>query len=108
MKQDYLKKLPEEIEVELFITISIEGWNAGKINVHDFNGAKYNDDQVLLGTQTVKFKIPQNIDVKGEAVKNLEENKKKLQAKHHMELKEIQDKIDQLKAIEYKPELRND
>jgi len=100
-----IEKLPKTIEKEIFITLCISGYAAGKISVGDYNKAEFSsNDDVLLGTETVTFNVPQKVDIKGRAIKNLEDKKSKLQARHHMEIKEVQDKIDHLLAIEYKPE----
>ena len=41
--------------------------------------------------------------MRGEVIKGLEEQKIKVEATANMEMKEIQDKIDSLLAIEYQP-----
>lgn len=99
-----IEKLPKTIVRKMFIVLHIAGWRAGDIGVYGFDSAKDDDNEVLLGTQMVTFKIPQDVDVKGEALKGLRNTKSMLEGKHHMELKTVQDKIDQLLAIEYKPE----
>ena len=100
-----IEKLPKTIELEMFITFKTGGYHAGKISVNDYDASLFSHTEcVLLGSKMVTFDVPQGVDIKGRAVENLEEQKSKLQAKHHMEIKEVQDKIDQLLAIEYKPE----
>ncbi len=46
------------------------------------------------------------IDFIAEQVKRLEKNKEGELAKHHMTMKGFQDQIDNLLAIEYKPEVQ--
>jgi len=99
-----IEKLPKTQTTEIFITLCIGGYRAGELNYRNRDFSTFSDDEILLGTQKVKFNIPQNVDIKGKAIEGLEDQKSKLLAKHHMELKDVQDKIDNLLAIEYKPE----
>jgi len=99
-----MEKLPETVEIEMFITLGIGRYNTGSITALPFNAAKGDDERILLSTQMVTFDIPQDVDIKGKAIEGLEAKKSRLQAKHHMEIKEVQDKLDQLLAIEYNPE----
>jgi len=103
MNNDNLEKLPKTEEKEIFILLDIGEYSAGRLSYLDYDSSKYGDDKILLGTQMVTFKIPQKVDIKGKAVESLEEKKVKINAKFHMELKVVQDKIDNLLAIEYKP-----
>ena len=103
MNNDNLKKLPKSEQKEIFILLDIGSFNAGRLSYADFDASKFGDDQILIGTQMVTFKIPQKVDIKGKAVESLEEKKTKINAEFHMKLKEVQDKIDNLLAIEYKP-----
>jgi len=102
MSKDNIEKLPKTEKKEIFILLDIGGYHAGNLGYSDYDASKYGDNQILLGTQMVTFKIPQKVDIKGKAIEGLEDKKSKLQAKHHMELKEVQDKIDNLLAIEHK------
>lgn len=99
-----IEKLPKTAKQEIFILLSIGGHFAGALHFADYDSSDYDENKILLGTQNVKFNIPQNVDIKGKAIEGLEDQKSKLLARHHMELKGVQDKIDNLLAIEYKPE----
>ena len=98
---DFLKKLPKTITKEIFIHVDTEAYHGPKFYCTDYDASDGMQCYVLLGTQEVTFKIPQNIDIKGEVIKGLENDKEKIQADTHMKLKDIQDKIDNLLAIEH-------
>lgn len=101
---DNLEKLPETIEIELFVTLKVGGsYDIGKINVWGRNISNSNNDYILLKTEKVTFELPQDIDIKGKVIEGLESEKEKIKADFHMELKGVQDKIDNLLAIECKP-----
>lgn len=102
MKVDNIEKLPETVEQEMFIVLNVGGYAAGSLVFADYDASKYDKDQILIAKQNVTFNIPQNIDVKGQVIASLEEEKEKIQAETHMKLKAVQDKIDNLLAIEYK------
>lgn len=104
MSRDNIEKLPKTVTKEMFVTLRVSGYAAGDIQFWDCNVANSGEDFILLTTKKMTVKIPQNIDVKGRVIEGLEAEKDKIQARHHMELKDIQDKIDNLLAIEYKPE----
>ena len=62
----------------------------------------------MLNKKTVKIKLGKvKIDMRGEVIKGLEEQKIKVETTANMEIKEIQDKIDSLLAIEYQPMSKN-
>lgn len=103
MNVDITEKLPKTVEKELFITLVVSGYDVGKIGVWDCNIPKYDSGYILLKKQKVTFKLPQDINVKGKVIESLESEKEKIKADFHMQLKDVQDKIDNLLAIEYKP-----
>lgn len=104
MNTDNIEKLPKTIKTELFITLAVSGWNTGKIGVWDCDVSEGGSEEyILLTTKTVTFKLPQNMDIKGKVIEGLEAEKDRIQADTHMKLKDIQEKIDNLLAIEYKP-----
>lgn len=103
MNKDNIEKLPKTLTKEMFICLGVGGYNAGDLSVLDFNRSVHNEDYIFICTKKVTFKIPQNIDVKGKVIESLEAEKEKLQADFHMKIKGVQDKIDNLLAIEYKP-----
>lgn len=99
-------KIPKQKTLELFILIGIKAWNFNKINLSDYDHSDTlfdrEPDWACLGKTKIKINIPQGVDVRGQMLEKLEKLKKKTLAKHHKELKEVQDKIDSLMAIEYK------
>ncbi len=106
-------EIPTEIEETFYVCICINsewGHNIGRIqtSIYDYSTGKYSsvdDKHVLLATKKVKIKIPKVIiDFRGEIVSSLEAQKEKELAEHHMKMKAFQDKIDNLLAIECKPE----
>lgn len=103
MNMEDMEKLPKTIKKKIFVTLAISGWRAGNIGCWDCDITGSDSDYILLTTQKVTFKLPQNIDVKGKVIEGLEAEKEKIQAETHMKLKDIQEKIDNLLAIEYKP-----
>jgi len=103
-------EIPDEIEKTLYVHICLQSkWenDIGKISVHTFDRSGFDDDDkhVLLVTKKIKIKIPKTtIDFRGELVVGLEAQKEKELAEHYMRMKAFQDRIDNLLAIEYKPE----
>lgn len=100
-----IEKLPKTIELEMFMTMQVDGYRAGDISVQDYDKQGFSSsDHILLRSFTMTFDVPQNVDVKGKLIDSLEELKTETMARHHMEIKNIQDKLDELLAIEYQPE----
>ncbi len=104
-------KIPKTITKKLFITVGVDSWNSNQISILDFDRTKLSKEveYVLLKTQEVTFDLSDaefsdENSIKKEIVKGLEEKKAKIKAETHMKIKEIQDKIDNLLAIEYKPQ----
>lgn len=105
-------KIPSMVEEAIYVCLCIDSeWehNIGRITVstHNYSNPKWSSDEkhVLLTKKKLKIKIPKvTIDFKGELVDKLEKQKEDELARHHMQMKEFQDKIDNLLAIEYKPE----
>jgi hypothetical protein len=109
-KDDYNSRfkpneIPATVTFDMVIWYSVAGWEVGQIGAYSFP-FKGDDERVVLGTQRVTFEIPpqdQN-GIKSKVLDMLEEKKREVLAENHRRLKEVQDKIDQLLAIEYQPE----
>lgn len=62
---------------------------------------------VCLAETTVKVKVPDTkIDLKGQGLQGLEKERDQMQARHFVEMKDVEDRIANLLAIEYKPDSR--
>ena len=102
-------EIPEEVEVTLYTQICVAHkytHNIGGVTTQTFERGRHEKDCkfILLNEKTVKIKLGKvKIDMRGEVIKGLEEQKIKVEATANMEMKEIQDKIDSLLAIEYQP-----
>ena len=96
--------LPTSVTRTLHISYGMGRWNAGQIEISEY-GCRGNDgfERIPLCEHEVTVAIPKPDDIKAKAVEVLEEQKRDLLAKHHQELKTVQDKIDNLLAIEFKP-----
>lgn len=70
----------------------------------------HNPDYVTLGTKEITFDIPEvsETQIKLDIIKNLQTAKEKLLVEHFMELKEVDDKIQNLLSIDYVPIVNND
>ena len=99
--------IPEEITLPLFVCLSLADYNFNKILLSAFDPREYSsnsDERILLVETEITVKLPQDIDVKGRLLGSLEKKKSGIQAEYHMRLKEVQDKIDNLLAIEHQGE----
>lgn len=107
-KRDKLYKpdeLPKEITRTVYLHYKIGGYFAGQINIWDWDKPTDSDSIVICGAE-VTVKIP-NINkktLKKKAIETLEQEKEKIMAENHQRLKVVQDKIDNLLAIEYQPD----
>lgn len=100
-------KLPKSIQKKLYITYGLGQFIEGQISVSEYPPRNQRDgwECVLLGEQDVTFKInPPRQNIKQKALDALEEQKREVLAENHMRLKRVQEKIDQLLAIEYQPQ----
>jgi hypothetical protein len=95
-------ELPESATLDLVIWYGISGWEAGEIGVYSFD-FKGDTDKVVLCKKQVTFSIPKQGSLKEKVLDALNEEKNKILAENHKRLKGIQDKIDNLLAIEYQP-----
>ena len=107
--------IPQTIEKELFTCIGVGKWNFNKVQTTDFNGSLYSSEgweNILLKKQTIIINLSDSIvdenTIKQELVAQLREQLKKVKAEAHQKEKAIQEKIDNLLAIEYQPEVITD
>lgn len=104
MKKEF--ELPEAITKDLYITLGLGDYNNGDISISDIDRAKYTSEgfeSVLLVKTSISVEIPKDIDVKAKLIAVLEKQKSGIQAEYHIKLTNVQDKIDNLLAIEHKP-----
>jgi hypothetical protein len=91
-------ELPTNIKKTMYVYLRTCKYLAGEVAVTAFEI----NDAILLTTFDVDIDIPKDIDIKKAYVASLEKRKEGVKAKYHMELKEVQDEIDNLLAIEDK------
>lgn len=94
--------LPKSITRDLYVTYGIKGYSAGEIQVWDCDVT--GEERILLTTTSVTVKLPQNMKIKDKVIDALQAEKDKVLANAHMKAKELQQKIDSLLGLEYKPE----
>lgn len=98
-------EIPKVLTRKMYIGYGIGKYNAGKIVVSDYEHTTSEFATVRLLEKELTIRLPRcKVDVKGRMLEVLEEEKQKVIADNHMRLKEVQDRIDQLKVLEYKPE----
>lgn len=113
MERHYFKpaEIPKQITVPLFLTYGVGKCNLGRMSVTDY----FNEDSVaksrydreyrtvLLSKFEVTIDIPEGVDLSKKYRQVLNNEKRRIQQRHFVELKVIQDQIDSLNQIEYKP-----
>ena len=100
-------KIPKEVTLPVFVTVSAAEWNFNDVHLHASDPRGYSErpeEYVMLLETEVTLTIPQDIDVKGQLLESLEKIKTKVLAENHANLKAVQDKINDLLAIEHQGE----
>lgn len=94
--------IPAKLPATLFTHYRIQGYGAGELVNYDFDasGAEY----ILIAETKVTVKIPPIGDLKKKVIDALETEKKNQQSAHLMKMKELQERINSLLAIEYTPQ----
>lgn len=100
-------QVPTSLTRELFITYGIGEYNQGEVSIWDFDIVPVrsaSDDKYALVTlhqQFVTFQLPAvTVNVNEKKLEVLFKQKEKVLAENHQRLKEVQEKIDKLLAIE--------
>lgn len=110
-------ELPEKhvLGLETFLIVESENdWGSGKVITYTINGNGYTMEDylnngesksvILLDKRVVEIDLSNHeIDIKNMRLKALEEKKEAMIARHFVELKNVEDQIQNLKAIEYQP-----
>ena len=97
-------EIPTSLIRKLYIGYGIGKYNAGQIVVSDYQHATTDFAVVPLMEKQLAIELPRcKVDVKGRMLEVLEEEKQKVIAENHMRLKDVQDRIDELKTLEYQP-----
>lgn len=97
--------IPEEITLPLFVTLGVANWNFNSIGLDEMDFRKYSsrpEEKIMILETEITLKLPQDIDAKGQILSSLEKEKAGIRVKFHMRLKRVQDKIDNLLAIEHR------
>lgn len=99
---------------EAYLNIGLGRYNFGNVSFdsHYRNPDDRDDDDDMFLYKTlgkVKFKVNMNqcetnVDIRGELIQSTKNKIDAAKARHHMELKELQDKLNRLLAIEHKVE----
>jgi hypothetical protein len=100
-------EIPRQITRGIWVAYGISGYGAGRITLNDFDYHGSDDSALVTLCQTsITIDIPA-IDrdgLKTKALEVLEAEKQKVMAENHQRLRAVQDKIDNLLAIEFKPQ----
>ena len=97
--------LPASITRTIYVGYGIGKYNAKTIVVSDSELDSENFATVRLLKMDMTFELPASeVDIKGKMLTVLENEKQNILAENHSRLKEVQEKIDRLLAIEYQPE----
>ena len=103
--------IPQTIEKEVFVLLGVGEYNFNEILVSDWDSSPYaseGNEKVLLKKQKVLLDLSDSeiteTKIKQELVAQLREQLKNAKAAAHQKEKAIQEKIDNLLAIEYKPD----
>ncbi len=100
--------IPKSLNATLYITIGVGKYNFNRMRVEDFISTGMEGyEEVLLKQQEITIDLS-GISMDENAVKEkivtlLKERQEQIKADSHMKIKDIQEKIDQLRAIEYQP-----
>tara|TARA_R110000772_G_scaffold231299_1_gene342009 strand:- start:44 stop:370 length:327 start_codon:yes stop_codon:yes gene_type:complete len=99
-------EIPAKITKNMYVSVGIGRFTYGAIRVSDDSPIDTDPDfaRVLLTEFELEIDIPKtDLDFKKELVAILENKKTGIKAKYHMKLKEVQEEIDNLLAIEHQP-----
>lgn len=105
-------EIPKQITATLYLTYGVGQWNRGQIGITDYwndeekiRKSRYERDceRVLLAEFSVTIDIPEGVDPRKRYVEVLKNERRKLMAKHHVELKSVDDAIQKAQAIEFQP-----
>ena len=97
--------LPATISVDIRVGYGIGRFNDGYIIVGEgeFSNSE-GFETVELASIEVDIQLPEaTVDVKGKKLEYLHKQKERILAENHMRLKEVDDKIASVLALEYKP-----
>ena len=98
-------KIPKEVKLPIFVTIGVASWNFNKIGLDGSDFRKYSsnpEDKIMLLETEIHLILPREIDAKAQILGSLEKTKARVMAENHTRLKRVQDKIDNLLAIEHR------
>ena len=96
-------KIPEFWDADVFITMSLEGYDAGRLQAwgQDMSSS---DQMMVVGKARVKISLDQSGDPREALIDSLTEQKAKVLAEAHIKAEALQYKIDDLLQIEYTSE----
>ncbi len=102
-------EIPEKINCTLYVNMIVAGHRPGEISIydHDYVSDLEGMEQARLFSFPLEIDVPKNItheDLTKGLVETLEKKKQSMQAEYHVELKRIQDKIDNLLALPHTKE----
>ncbi len=93
--------LPSSITRDIFLTYKISGSDSGRMEIWDCDLS--GSERINLATMKVTFKIPKKMDLKEKVIDALRNEKEEILASTHKKITELDEKINSLLALEYKP-----
>lgn len=98
--------IPEKVEAVIYTHYNIAGYDYGELFHYaaDISG----ENRILIAENPVILKIPKIGDLKNKVVQALEAEKKNKEAVHYKKMFDLQEKIDSLICLEYKPQTESE
>lgn len=106
-------EIPKQITATLYLTYGVGEWNRGDIGITDYWNPEGTErkktkrdrewERILLAEFTVTIDIPEGVDPRKRYVEVLKNERRRLMALHHVELKSVDDAIQKAQAIEFQP-----
>jgi hypothetical protein len=99
------EEIPQKITRTVWLAYGIGATNGGRLFVDSFIHHTGESASLVLEERVLEFTVKLDaVNIRGKLISNLEEERETVLAENHMRLKTVQDKIDQILAIEYKPD----
>lgn len=93
--------IPSKVEATIYTHYRINGYAAGELVNYDFDAT--GEDYIVVAKTPIAIKINKSDDIREEVIKTLEAEKEKCEAEHYKKMQELENKIQSLQRLEYKP-----
>ena len=98
--------MSEKVKLDINVHVKLESWNDFKPSFHVSNYSMESMGYTIVATMPIEFEMPPDSVIRAGTVKLYRAEQERIRAEMHSKIVKLDEEIQKLMALEYKPDLK--